>query len=213
MTASVGTGLKILTKCRKAEQLQVVQLVGFLTRAVSTACQTLCSKALTHWLCCYCHHLQEQQVLFEAMRAQGMPLRYTHCMASFMPEDEFSYAARLVSLAGAVPQTHSPCTCSSSGLDGQAACSCEVNQQDPEQQQQQQQQGSDALSMHVSQQEQGAGAALHNSAQQRQQQQAGPPDLVEMPAWLKDLAVLTAGNILSRPDTFRCVLAQASRSG
>jgi len=43
--------------------------------------------------------LQEQQQLFAVMRAQGIPLRYTHCMASFMPQDEFAYAEQLVQLA------------------------------------------------------------------------------------------------------------------
>jgi hypothetical protein len=159
--------------------------------------------------CCTCHDLQEQQMLFEVMGGRGIPLRYTHCMAAFMPEDEFAYAARLVSLAGASPQTHVLCTNDRRGSNpgGQLACSCkEVSQ---EQEQQQQQQGSDAASMHGSKQGAGANAALQHSTQQ-QQQQAGPPDLVDMPAWLKDLACLTAGNILSRPDTFRCVLAQAA---
>lgn len=44
--------------------------------------------------------MQEQREQFAAMRAQGIPLRYTHCMASFMPHDQFTYADLLVRLAG-----------------------------------------------------------------------------------------------------------------
>lgn len=46
-----------------------------------------------------CLPLQEQQQLFATMQAQGIPLRYTHCLASFMPQDEFAYAEQLVQLA------------------------------------------------------------------------------------------------------------------
>ena len=53
---------------------------------------------------CVCSSLlQEQQRLFDTMEAQGIPLRYTHCMASFMPTTELAYAEQLVKLAAGTP--------------------------------------------------------------------------------------------------------------
>jgi hypothetical protein len=74
--------------------------------------------------------LQEQQQLFAAMQAQGIPLRYTHCMASFMPQDEWQYADQLVRLATGQADTHTAKAAAASG-------SQQGQERVPQQQQQQ----------------------------------------------------------------------------
>lgn len=53
------------------------------------------------WVCTSL--LQEQERLFDDMQAQGIPLRYTHCMAHFMPNSELAYAEQLAKLAAGTP--------------------------------------------------------------------------------------------------------------
>lgn len=74
--------------------------------------------------------LQEQQQLFAAMQAQGIPPRYTHCMASFMPQDEFQYADQLARLAAGQADTHA--------LEAARAAGSRQGQDEAPQQQQQQ---------------------------------------------------------------------------
>lgn len=58
--------------------------------------------------------LQAQQQVLQQMAAHGIPMRYMHCMASFMPTSELAYAEQLVKLAA------STCSESTSAADTQA---------------------------------------------------------------------------------------------
>lgn len=81
--------------------------------------------------------LQAQQQLFAAMSATGIPRRYTHCLASFMPQDEWQYAQQLADLAAnstanGTLQSSQPChhgdgchcvSCNKSRQAGEITCS------------------------------------------------------------------------------------------
>ena len=55
--------------------------------------------------------VQAQAQLFDRMAAARIPRRYTHCMASFMPCDEWAYADELVQLAAGGSDDSEPHSC------------------------------------------------------------------------------------------------------
>jgi ferredoxin-thioredoxin reductase catalytic subunit len=161
--------------------------------------------------------LQEQQQLFEVMAANGIPRRYTHCMAKFMPQDEWAYAAGLCRLAaGASPyqqqqqqqeqQQHGePCTLNVSSLN----CSCSRHHHDMQQDRAcdchlpTAAQSTQPRHLSSQLQHQQASSSMDAEQQQQQQQQQQQHGLLVMPWWLRALAAEVAGDILSRPDSFR----------
>lgn len=161
-----------------------------------------------------CTLTQEQQDLFQTMAAAGIPRRYTHCMAGFMPEDEWAYATNLTQLAhgqsgivsGTSTQVTGTCSQLSSCLDsspgsvitapalapaelsGTSASLIGTRQQQLLQQEQQHVQ---ALQGQV---------LMQQSLLSQQELDLG---LLVMPSWLKQLAMGVAGCILGQPETFR----------
>jgi hypothetical protein len=128
-------------------------------------------------------------------------------MAKFMPQDEWAYADALCSLAagGTVDQQQQqqqqqnlPADESSPSatvrrvqIDTQPVAAGRLPAAAPP--------AAGGLQVHSCSEIRQAGTA----EQQQQQQQQQQDGLLVMPWWLKALAAVVAGDILSRPDTFR----------
>eukprot|EP00879_Flechtneria_rotunda_P014186 GHRR01014823.1.p1 GENE.GHRR01014823.1~~GHRR01014823.1.p1 ORF type:complete len:216 (+),score=89.35 GHRR01014823.1:761-1408(+) len=134
--------------------------------------------------------MQDQQRTFDALAAAGIPRRYTHCMASFMPQDEWAYANSLVQLTAG-------CSCSTSSsserVQTEQLSSCKAADNSMERKQ----------------------CHYHDAPPPQQQQQhqccnciaaggaCGSRPLLVMPDWFRAAAKAAAGGIMERPDTFR----------
>ncbi len=112
-----------------------------------------------------------------ALDRADIPRRYAHCMASFMPQDEWEFAFRLVAAAAAAggsagrKQLQNGSSRSSSAADVRAAAAAaEVD-------------------------EEGVAAAAADAV--------AADGLLFPPAWLITLAEVTGPDILERPDSFR----------
>lgn len=127
-------------------------------------------------------------------------IRYTHCMAAFMPVDEWQYADILVDLAAqstslfgsdtGVCRSEQQHSCASRLAGRQCSAQDTALQEQP-----QQPAGTRSDASRV--------ADLSSAKKkQRQQEQCGH-QLLMMPAWLKQLAQRLSGAILGQPDTFR----------
>jgi hypothetical protein len=138
--------------------------------------------------------------MFEAMAAAGIPRRYTHCMAKFMPQDEWAYADTLCSIAaGSTPdKQQQPFKCTVAGSLSVLAPATAVELQIYDDQQQ-----AGAPASEQPQQQQLPPPPPPQQQPQQQQREQQQDGLLVMPWWLKALAAVVAGDILSRPDTFR----------
>lgn len=193
--------------CKPLMHAMCFKKITYIWHAPSKCC---CYSATTASLyCCVCCTtlMQDQQLLFAAMSAAGIPRRYTHCLASFMPEDEWQYADRLANMAAGahggiaatrfasdhhqgaahIDQQQHQGVLKAGGCSAASLCTC----QQPEQ-------------GYV---QRGDQSALDGSRRPGKHQeggvQLGITHLLTMPDWLKELGKAVGGSILGRPETFR----------
>lgn len=151
--------------------------------------------------------LQDQQQLFTAMSAAGIPRRYTHCLASCMPQNEWQYAERLANMAAGARGTQAiRCTCNQQGERDGSSQSPTIRQVDDDPQvdfmcacQQQ-------WTVPTQTKQQPAEFDMQAMEQQQKCGQLDERQLLVMPGWLENLGRALGGSILGRPDTFRWVL-------
>lgn len=135
------------------------------------------------------------------MLTTRIPHRYTHCMAAFMPVDEWQYADVLVDLAAQSTSLFGSdtgvCRSEQQHLCASRLAGHQCSAQDTALQEQPQQPAgtrSDASRV--------ADLSSAKKKEKRQQEQCGHQVLM-MPAWLKQLAQRLSGAILCQPNTFR----------